>query len=195
MLVRPTSAWTVLPPFIGIPKMAPDAWCEGCSCCRATFTRIRRRHHCRRCGLVLCNNCSRHGPPTDRVEKQAALREMRRSKLRKIGSATHYGDTLDSSRWVCVLTTYFAGRFLRVVLTLCTDLSSDEDDTRGEGDEQGIPVSATPAAAASASASISASASASAAGLSAKVWNIRQAYIVLAATELCVVLCMCCFVL
>lgn len=38
----------------------PDASAKRCTVCDHTFNLIRRRHHCRRCGNVICNDCSMH---------------------------------------------------------------------------------------------------------------------------------------
>eukprot|EP00004_Rigifila_ramosa_P012753 TRINITY_DN2785_c0_g1_i3.p2 TRINITY_DN2785_c0_g1~~TRINITY_DN2785_c0_g1_i3.p2 ORF type:complete len:161 (+),score=26.07 TRINITY_DN2785_c0_g1_i3:50-484(+) len=45
-----------------------------CELCQASFNVVVRRHHCRRCGLVFCNNCSLkrdrlvlHGYPSEQV--------------------------------------------------------------------------------------------------------------------------------
>lgn len=37
----------------------PDSVAENCSVCSTTFTMLFRRHHCRRCGSVVCGYCSR----------------------------------------------------------------------------------------------------------------------------------------
>jgi hypothetical protein len=37
----------------------PDDARDSCNFCLVRFTAIRRRHHCRSCGLLVCNNCSR----------------------------------------------------------------------------------------------------------------------------------------
>jgi hypothetical protein len=36
----------------------PDRLCKHCYACDTPFTVFRRRHHCRICGQVFCNNCS-----------------------------------------------------------------------------------------------------------------------------------------
>jgi hypothetical protein len=36
----------------------PDKFCKVCYGCEEPFTMYRRRHHCRMCGQVFCNNCS-----------------------------------------------------------------------------------------------------------------------------------------
>jgi hypothetical protein len=29
-----------------------------CQCCETKFSMLKRRHHCRRCGLVICGDCN-----------------------------------------------------------------------------------------------------------------------------------------
>ena len=36
----------------------PDSICKQCYSCEAPFTLIRRKHHCRLCGMIFCNVCS-----------------------------------------------------------------------------------------------------------------------------------------
>ncbi|CAK0805831.1 unnamed protein product [Prorocentrum cordatum] len=38
------------------PPWAAD--CDDCMLCRAAFTVLFRRHHCRRCGKCVCGNCA-----------------------------------------------------------------------------------------------------------------------------------------
>uniref|UniRef100_A0A2M4CYZ5 FYVE-type domain-containing protein n=1 Tax=Anopheles darlingi TaxID=43151 RepID=A0A2M4CYZ5_ANODA len=52
-------------PFV-LPKEIParDQWVKDeetlhCMCCRRTFSMLNRRHHCRRCGRVVCHSCSK----------------------------------------------------------------------------------------------------------------------------------------
>lgn len=42
------------------PEWVPDSTCSHCSACRAPFTLLRRRHHCRSCGKIFCARCSPH---------------------------------------------------------------------------------------------------------------------------------------
>lgn len=42
------------------PVWVPDASVEDCMECNAKFTLIKRRHHCRMCGRVVCNPCSKY---------------------------------------------------------------------------------------------------------------------------------------
>ncbi|XP_065069859.1 zinc finger FYVE domain-containing protein 16-like isoform X1 [Rhopilema esculentum] len=39
------------------PKWVPDKDAKGCMNCGLKFTVVKRRHHCRACGKVLCSNC------------------------------------------------------------------------------------------------------------------------------------------
>jgi hypothetical protein len=51
----------------------PDAASKTCRVCGVRYTLLRRRHHCRRCGRLVCQNCSK---------ARLALREERSRKVR-----------------------------------------------------------------------------------------------------------------
>lgn len=36
----------------------PDKCCHACYDCLQPFNQLRRRHHCRLCGLVFCSKCA-----------------------------------------------------------------------------------------------------------------------------------------
>ena len=40
------------------PIWVPDYYTSVCMRCGKRFSMLNRRHHCRRCGFVVCNNCS-----------------------------------------------------------------------------------------------------------------------------------------
>ena len=40
-----------------------DSEVNECPHCQVTFTFITRKHHCRLCGFVVCNSCSKHQSP------------------------------------------------------------------------------------------------------------------------------------
>eukprot|EP00128_Syssomonas_multiformis_P014810 Colp12_sorted_trinity150504_noHs@23252 len=40
------------------PTWVPDEHSENCQKCKGGFTMMNRRHHCRRCGLLVCGDCS-----------------------------------------------------------------------------------------------------------------------------------------
>jgi hypothetical protein len=43
----------------GANDWVPDAMASSCTLCSSKFTFFTRRHHCRRCGHVVCNGCSK----------------------------------------------------------------------------------------------------------------------------------------
>ncbi|VDL92537.1 unnamed protein product [Schistocephalus solidus] len=45
-----------------------------CASCKATFTLIRRRHHCRRCGHIFCGSCCCHWVPVESLGSLAPVR-------------------------------------------------------------------------------------------------------------------------
>ena len=47
-------------PLICRSQWVPDSWRSACSVCTRSFV-IRRRHHCRRCGDIMCGKCA---PPS-----------------------------------------------------------------------------------------------------------------------------------
>ena len=38
----------------------PDSSTKNCESCAKKFTQVKRRHHCRNCGGIFCNKCSKH---------------------------------------------------------------------------------------------------------------------------------------
>jgi hypothetical protein len=42
------------------PLWVPDESVTACNVCRKEFSLLRRRHHCRMCGAVVCAKCSHH---------------------------------------------------------------------------------------------------------------------------------------
>ncbi|KEQ97804.1 hypothetical protein AUEXF2481DRAFT_545127 [Aureobasidium subglaciale EXF-2481] len=43
-----------------VPRWQPDDELSACSICGNAFTFLNRRHHCRRCGRLVCGPCSPH---------------------------------------------------------------------------------------------------------------------------------------
>jgi hypothetical protein len=53
----------------------PDDTASACLACQAEFGVVRRRHHCRGCGLLLCDECTQRRvaiPATDDAEPRRA---------------------------------------------------------------------------------------------------------------------------
>ncbi|XP_052342244.1 lateral signaling target protein 2 homolog isoform X2 [Oncorhynchus keta] len=56
------------------PDWVPDEECDSCITCKAPFTVIRRKHHCRSCGKIFCSRCSSHSAPLPRYGQVKAVR-------------------------------------------------------------------------------------------------------------------------
>ncbi|KAH9999559.1 FYVE-domain-containing protein [Xylariaceae sp. FL0662B] len=48
------------PPEITLPRWQPDSEVTYCPICRTQFSFFVRKHHCRKCGRVVCSQCSPH---------------------------------------------------------------------------------------------------------------------------------------
>lgn len=51
-----------------------DSATKQCMLCTTTFTKRRRRHHCRHCGRVVCGKCSGHRTPHAEYRKKKGVR-------------------------------------------------------------------------------------------------------------------------
>ena len=47
-----------------------DADCKSCRLCKDGFNFLRRRHHCRKCGKLVCSECSTERLPQDETQYQ-----------------------------------------------------------------------------------------------------------------------------
>ncbi|XP_062378777.1 lateral signaling target protein 2 homolog isoform X2 [Sardina pilchardus] len=56
------------------PEWVPDDACSACVSCKAPFTVIRRKHHCRSCGKIFCSRCSSHSAPLPRYGQMKPVR-------------------------------------------------------------------------------------------------------------------------
>uniref|UniRef100_A0A674E3B0 Lateral signaling target protein 2 homolog n=1 Tax=Salmo trutta TaxID=8032 RepID=A0A674E3B0_SALTR len=56
------------------PDWVPDEECDSCITCKAPFTVIRRKHHCRSCGKIFCSRCSSHSAPLPRYGQVKPVR-------------------------------------------------------------------------------------------------------------------------
>mmetsp|Transcript_18393 Transcript_18393/g.29153 ORF Transcript_18393/g.29153 Transcript_18393/m.29153 type:complete len:956 (+) Transcript_18393:1172-4039(+) len=53
----------------------PDSHQKTCSRCSQKFGMINRRHHCRRCGALVCGKCSKHKLPNSESVMQRACKQ------------------------------------------------------------------------------------------------------------------------
>ncbi|KAM8939559.1 lateral signaling target protein 2 homolog [Pelodytes ibericus] len=56
------------------PDWVPDEACSLCTACKAPFTVIRRKHHCRSCGKIFCSRCSSNSAPLPRYRQMKPVR-------------------------------------------------------------------------------------------------------------------------
>ncbi|XP_034047231.1 pleckstrin homology domain-containing family F member 2-like [Thalassophryne amazonica] len=71
----------------------PDQESSICMRCYSTFTVTHRRHHCRNCGFVVCNSCSKH---------RALLRHIDPNKHQRICRICHSTLSNDTPELACV---------------------------------------------------------------------------------------------
>ena len=74
-----------------VPRWQPDSEVSECSICHRPFTWMFRRHHCRKCGRVVCNDCSPHritiprqfivNPPGAEMASSATWHGPRRAEI------------------------------------------------------------------------------------------------------------------
>jgi len=85
------------------PIWIPDNDAESCMICKAHFNLLKRRHHCRNCGRVVCNPCSNNKIILHNINPDKAVRACdkcynaivpedseKKPKLRKSPSAKNY---------------------------------------------------------------------------------------------------------
>lgn len=56
------------------PLWMPDSTASTCQKCRAAFSLINRRHHCRNCGAIVCDNCSKKRYKLEHVDQRKQVR-------------------------------------------------------------------------------------------------------------------------
>jgi hypothetical protein len=59
---------------ITAPVWQPDRECHSCQICKTGFGFFTRRHHCRSCGQIICDSCSKHNFLLPHVNKDKPVR-------------------------------------------------------------------------------------------------------------------------
>ncbi|EGG21126.1 hypothetical protein DFA_01001 [Cavenderia fasciculata] len=85
-----------------------------CLNCNLQFNTIQRRHHCRQCGNIFCNNCSSKRQPLPQLHYDKPVRICNRccdlaTYSRQAGSLTP-SDRVESAKGLCTLTHDTLGR-------------------------------------------------------------------------------------
>lgn len=70
-----TGDWQLLDSLPIVNKWMPNDLAKDCARCGVAFSMLRRKHHCRLCGLVVCDTCSQHAVPLP--EQQLSPRPVR----------------------------------------------------------------------------------------------------------------------
>lgn len=68
----------------------PDKLCKVCYSCESSFTMYRRRHHCRMCGQVFCNQCSQFFIEGAMIRLQGLVRSCKSCHDEMIERAASY---------------------------------------------------------------------------------------------------------
>nr|NP_001071895.1 zinc finger protein [Ciona intestinalis]BAE93273.1 zinc finger protein [Ciona intestinalis] len=63
----PVSDMYASPFALSEPQWVSDKDCNACESCKKSFDFFNRRHHCRRCGLCFCDNCTHYVLPLKRM--------------------------------------------------------------------------------------------------------------------------------
>jgi FYVE zinc finger len=79
-----------------VPRWQNDAEVQECPICGRSFSFLFRRHHCRKCGRVVCNDCSPHriAIPRSLIVNPPGL-EMSSSPTRSAGPISGRIETVD----------------------------------------------------------------------------------------------------
>ena len=85
-------------------KWVPNDMYEDCKICKAYFNLVRRKHHCRQCGGLVCYNCStRKEYVSGYADERVRVCDMCYRKIRKLKNSRH-------NKW-SILSSYFTSGF------------------------------------------------------------------------------------
>ncbi|KAL3313792.1 Pleckstrin y domain-containing F member 2 [Cichlidogyrus casuarinus] len=79
------------------PVWIPDAEAQGCMICQVQFTTIKRRHHCRKCGRVICDKCSinRYFLPNQKSKKLRVCNHCYQCLTEEVKKRSHYENPIN----------------------------------------------------------------------------------------------------
>lgn len=67
-----SEVFSAVPFYLEKRRWVPDDEAETCYLCDLKFTKIKRKHHCRNCGRVLCSKCCNEKVPLPQFEMNEA---------------------------------------------------------------------------------------------------------------------------
>ncbi|VDD80894.1 unnamed protein product [Mesocestoides corti] len=74
------------------PEWAADGSSPVCMSCGTRFTMLRRRHHCRACGRLLCASCTPHRVPLPATFSASSTSSTEPSLIRLVSSSSPSND-------------------------------------------------------------------------------------------------------
>ena len=66
------------------PVWVPDSMSKECMVCSVKFTAFIRKHHCRRCGRVVCTTCSPHRMAPNPQAKTGQYHSLDTKKMERV---------------------------------------------------------------------------------------------------------------
>lgn len=96
------------------PQWIHDSDANECLRCRAEFTAIRRRHHCRACGNIFCHACSSKQAPIPKfgIEKEVRVCDTCYDKLMGASGSPVTSGASSSSSASSQMVGYFSSLYL-----------------------------------------------------------------------------------
>ena len=115
------------------PVWVPDAMSRECMICSVKFTPFVRKHHCRRCGRVVCSSCSPHrvslnageGPVTSVDTPQGKLERTCRECFKEMTAVHNRGKWLHCADLnlivvVCTVNLIVVDCTVNLIVVVCT---------------------------------------------------------------------------